>query len=143
MNIRFAKPEDAQAFSNWAARNPQISRDDILAASKAENPTTTFLVVEEDGEPVFFVPVFLTMRIGYLGFKPGSSKDTREAAMEKMLEFIRALAGLYSINTVDTLTRSGIPVAEWARAHGFHADPRELFQLRVNNKVSPQEGPAH
>lgn len=137
MSFRFAQPEDAPAFAAWAASNPQIERKDLEAATKEANPTATFLVIEQDGKPIMFMPVYLTMRIGYLGFNPAADKPTREAALEMMLRAVQALALEYKISSVDVLTRSGIPVAEWARDHGFNPDPRELFTLKLNS--SPEK----
>jgi hypothetical protein len=134
--FRFAEPKDAESFSAWVARNPQIDPADIEAASQKNNPTVTYLVIEHQGEPVMFMPVYLTMRIGYLGFNPAADKERREGAMEIMLQAVKAFALAYRIGSIDTLTRSGIPVAEWARAHGFNQDPRELFTLQIH----PPEG---
>jgi hypothetical protein len=137
MTFRFAEKGDAENFSKWVSGNRLIDPNDIKAATQEENPTTTFLVIERDGEPVMFMPVYLVMRIGYLGFNPAADKDAREEALELMLKAVQAFAMAYKIASIDTLTKSGIPVAEWARAHGFNADPRELFTL---NQAIPPEG---
>lgn len=138
MTFRFAEAGDAETFARWTARNRLIDRNDVKAASKEENPTTTFLVIERDGEPVMFMPVYLVMRIGYLGFNPAAGKEDREAALETMLKAVRAFAMAYQIGSIDTLTKSGVPVAEWARAHGFTSDKRELFTF--TQKCPPLEG---
>lgn len=138
MTFRFAEPKDAAEFAVWAAGNPQIERADLLRARKEENPTTTFLVIEDSdtGEVVLAMPVYLMMRIGYLLFNPAAGKNQREAAMETMLKAVQAFALAYQVN-LDVLTKAGIPVAEWARAHGFKADPRELFTMSLP-QVSPE-----
>jgi hypothetical protein len=140
MTFRFAEKKDAELFARWASENPQIDRKDIAAATKEKNPTTTYLVIERDGEPVMFMPVYLVMRIGYLGFNPAADRETREEAMETMLKAVKRFAGVYQIGQIETLTKSGIPVAEWAKAHGFDSDPRELFTLRKISTSVPQEG---
>lgn len=136
MTFRFAEPKDAAEFARWAVGNPQIDPKDLQAATKEQNPTTTFLVIEDDGQVVLAMPVYLVMRIGYLLFNPAARKDQREAGMEKMLAAVQAFAMAYAVN-VDVLTKSGIPVAEWARAHGFSPDAREVFTLK--NFPSEQE----
>lgn len=130
--FRFAEPKDADSFALWVAENPQIDRSDVVTASVKENPSTTYLVIARDGEPVMFLPAFLVMRIGYLGFNPAADAETRKAAMELMLHKLQGLGALFSISTIDVLTKSGYPVAEWARAHGFDPDSRELFKLNLS-----------
>jgi hypothetical protein len=130
MKFRFAEESDAESFARWTASNRLIDGGDIKAATKEENPTTTYFVIESDGIPVLFVPSYLVQRIGYLGFNPDADKETREAAMEMMLQVLKAFASEHQINTLDVLTKSAYPVAEWARAHGFNPDARELFILK-------------
>ena len=132
MTFRFAEARDAEPFSKWASENRLIDRGDIKAATKEENPTTTYLVIERDGVPVLFMPVYLVMRIGYLGFNPDACSETRQLAMEQMLLAVKSFAALYQISTIDVLTKSAYPVAEWARQHGFNPDPRELFKLNLS-----------
>lgn len=131
--FRFVGPGDAEIFPQWIAGNQQISWEDALAATKERNPSNTFLFIEHEGVPVLCLPAYLVMRIGYLCFNPQADKQERETAMEHMLKALRAFAMIYSIGTIDVLTKSGIPVAEWARAHGFVQDPRELFKLELNH----------
>jgi hypothetical protein len=138
MTFRFATADDAESFARWAAGNRLIDRGDIKAATKEENPTTTYFVIESDGVPVLFVPSYLVQRIGYLGFNPEADKETREAAMELMLRVLKAFAIEHQIATIDVLTKSAYPVAEWARAHGFNPDARELFKLELNQKPQKQ-----
>jgi hypothetical protein len=135
MKFRFAEENDNERFARWAVENRLIDRRDIKAATKEENPTTTYFVIESDGVPVLFVPSYLVQRIGYLGFNPDADKATREAAMEMMLQVLKAFAAEHQIGCIDVLTKSAYPVAEWARAHDFNPDPRELFTLKV-----PPEG---
>jgi hypothetical protein len=135
MKFRFAEMGDAESFAQWTSSNRLIDGGDIMAATKEENPTTTYFVIESDGVPVLFVPSYLVQRIGYLGFNPDADKATREAAMEMMLQVLKAFAAEHQIGQIDVLTKSAYPVAEWARAHAFNPDPRELFTLKV-----PPEG---
>ena len=130
---------DAEPFAQWAARNLRIEHEDILQATKEQNPTTTFLVIEIEGVPVLSMPVYLAMRIGYLNFNPEAGREERELAMESMLGAVKVFARGYHIHRIETLTRSGIPVAEWARAHGFTPEKRELFTLKID---SPEKADA-
>ncbi len=136
MTFRFATPADAPAFAEWAAKNPEIPQKDLEASMKKNNPTATVLVVEENGVPLLFIPVYLTMRIAYLGFNPENTREQNLAALEAMLPIVQAFARIWHINEVDTLTKSDIPVAQWAAAHGFEAEDRELYTV----KAIPPEG---
>jgi hypothetical protein len=136
--LRFAEARDTESFVKWAAENRLIDRGDIMAATKEQNPTTTYLVIEKEGVPVMFMPVYMALRIGYLGFNPEAGREQREAAMEMMLRAVIAFAQLYEIGTVDVLTKSKYPVAHWAQAHGFNPDARELFKLELNKKPPEQ-----
>ena len=133
MRFRFAEQRDAELFAQWTAENRRIDRADVDAATKEQNPTTTFLVIEEDGEPVMFMPVYLVLRIGYLGFNPDASSVARRDALELMLKAVQAFALEHRISTIDVLTKSGLPVAEWARNRRFEPDPRELFKFQISN----------
>jgi hypothetical protein len=143
MSFRFATQDDAPAFAEWAAKNPQIDPKDLVAGTKEQNPTTTYLVIEEDGIPRLFIPVFLTMRIAYLAFNPENTRDQNLAALEMMLPFVKGLAGTFHINEIDVLTKSTIPIAQWAQVHNFKADDRELFSLSLEPPVvnSPETSP--
>jgi hypothetical protein len=141
MSFRFPVPEDAPAFARWAAENPDIPEKDMLAGTKENNPTATALVVEEeleDGSKVvrMFIPVYLTMRIAYLGFNPENTPKQTLQALDAMLPIVQGFARIWHINEVDTLTRSGLPMARWAGKHGFEAEDRELYTL----KAIPPEG---
>lgn len=141
MTFRFATPEDAPAFSRWAAENPDIPGKDLEASMTKNNPTATVLVVEEelaDGSKVarMFLPVYLTMRIAYLGFNPENTPKQTLQALEAMLPIVQGFARIWHINEVDTLTRTGLSMARWAGKHGFEAEDRELYTM----KATPPEG---
>jgi|SRR5215471_3929441 len=130
MTFRFATPEDAPAFARWAATNPQIPEKDLKAGMKENNPTATVLVVEEEGVPRLYIPVYLTMRIAFLGFNPQNTREQNLAALETMLPCLKGFAAIWHINEIDTLTKSNIPVAMWAAAHGFTVEDRELYTVK-------------
>lgn len=131
LNFRWATAEDSEKFALWAVKNKQIPIEDIKRAMKENNPTATVLVVTLNDEPVLFVPLYLTARIAFLGFRPESTAEDRLAAMEMMLLAIKAFAATWSIAEINTLTKSGYPVAQWASAHDFSVEDRELFELRL------------
>lgn len=136
--FRFVEEGDADVFPAWVADNPQISRKDALECDKRRNPSNTFLIIERDGVPILFMPVYMVLRIGYLGFNPAAGSEERQQALEHMLRAVEAFALIYKIGTIDVLTKTGIPVAEWARAHGFEQDPRELFKLELFKRQTPE-----
>jgi hypothetical protein len=143
MSHRFAMPEDAPAFARWAAENPQIPVKDLNAGRKENNPTATVLVIEEDVDgvkvPRLFLPVYFTMRIAYCGFNPENTREQSLDALENMLPFLKDFAQFWKINEIDTLTKSDIPIAQWAAAHDFKAEERELYTLKVVETTSPEE----
>jgi hypothetical protein len=136
MTFRFATAEDAPAFARWASENPDIPQKDLEASMKKNNPTATVLVVEQDGVPRMFLPVYLTLRIAYLGFNPENTPKQTVQALEAMLPIVQGFARIWHINEVDTLTRTGLPMARWADKHGFAAEDRELYTM----KAIPPEG---
>lgn len=130
MTFRFANPEDAAPFAKWAVDNPDIPQNDIKAAMKENNPTVNVLIVEDDGIPVLYVPLYCSMRIAYLGFNPEADQRQRIEAMNKMKIAIMGFAAAFGINQVDTLSKRGYAVAQWAEKHGFDPESRELFELK-------------
>lgn len=134
LNFRWATAADTEKFTLWAIKNRQIPVDDIKRAMKENNPTSTVLVVTLHDEPILFVPLYLVARIAFLGFNPESSAEQRLAAMEMMLLAVKAFAATWSISEINTLTKSGYPVAQWAESHGFKAENRELFELVIGSE---------
>lgn len=131
MNVRFATPGDAQAFAEWAVNNPDIPDKDIRAAMSENNPTVRYLVIEEDGFPLLYVPVYCAIRIAYLGFNPEADDREKIEAMNAMLKAIQAFAGNFGVKEIGTLTKEGYSVAKWAKKHGFEPDDRQLFTARA------------
>src|SRR6185369_14652151 len=130
-------------FAEWVANNPHIPQADKEAGMKETNPTSTVLVIEEDGAdgkkiPRLFIPLYLTMRIAYLGFNPENTRDQTLQALEAMLPFVKGFAQMWHINDVETLTKTGLPTAKWAARHGFVAQDRELYQLKAIQDQSPE-----
>jgi hypothetical protein len=136
MTFRFAVPEDAPAFARWAAENPDIPHKDLEASMKKNNPTATVLVVEEDGVARMFLPVYLTLRIAYLGFNPENTPKQTLQALDAMLPVVQGFARIWHVNEIDTLTRTGLPMARWAHKHGFEVEDRDLYTI----KAIPPEG---
>lgn len=147
MSFRFAQPEDAPAFAAWAANNPQIAVKDLEAGMAENNSTATVLVIEEDVDgvkvPRLFMPVYFTMRIAYLGFNPENGREHNLSALETMLPELEKFARFWKINEIDVLTKSEIPIAQWASAHDFKPEDRELYTLKLLNTnaitISPEE----
>lgn len=143
MSFRFAMQEDAPAFAKWAAENPQIAQKDLLAGMKENNPTATVLVIEEEVDgvkvPRFFLPVYFTMRLAYCGFNPENTREQSLDALETMLPYLKEFARIWHVNEIDVLTKSDIPIAQWAAAHDFKPEDRELYSLKVINTSSPEE----
>lgn len=136
INFRFAVPEDAPAFADWAAKNPDIPVKDVKAALTENNPTCKVLIIESGGTPVLYVPVYCALRIAYLGFNPEiTNEKLRVGAMNAMLLYLRAFAKEFGVNEIDCLTKEGYPVARWAEKHGFEPENRQLYTAKVKPLV--------
>lgn len=132
MKFRFANEEDAAPFAQWAIDNLDIPREDIEAAKKENNPTSTVLIITDDaGIPVLYVPAYCALRIAYLGFNPEATDRDRIEAMNLMLVALKGFAATFGINEIGTLSRKGYSVARWAEKHDFQADERQLFTAKV------------
>lgn len=139
-NFRLAQPSDAEAFSKWVAENPQIDPKDIEAAKKSNNPTVLYFVVENpEGEAVLFAPLYLSYTLAHLAFNPESRASEKMKAMQVILDGTVAWAAQFGLREINTLTKKGYGVAEWALAHGFEADPRELFKFDINKVLVKAE----
>ena len=134
--FRLAEPKDAENFSRWAAQNAQIDSDDLLAGMKSNNPTVVFFVAEKDGDAVSFVPVFLTAMIAHLGFNPEASASERLKALDVLKDGLSAFYVQFGLRKIQTLTKPEYRLGEWAEAHGFERDPRELYTLDLNKILS-------
>lgn len=130
-SFRFATAADAKQFAEWAASNPDIPECDIQSGTREQSPTTQYLIVEEDGEVVLCVPAFAVLRIAYLLFNPETTGRQRIEAMNKMRECLKGFAAMFGINSIETLSVEGYPVAKWAEKHDFKVETRQLFSLTV------------
>jgi len=133
-SFRLASVEDAPAFAKWAAENPQTERADLEAGMKQNNPTVVTWVVECDGKPVLFAPVYAVMNLAHLGFNPESRASERMKALEVLLRGASAFAAEFGVREITTMTKSGYPIAKWAEAHGFVPDERQQFKYLVKQQ---------
>src|SRR5438270_9665691 len=72
-SIRFAEPQDAKTFAEWVANNPHIPAED--AVEQKNHKTAQTIVVERDGVPVLFFPLWAIVQVGFLGFNPEADKE--------------------------------------------------------------------
>lgn len=137
LTFRPAQPSDAAAFAKWATNNDKIPKKDILAALSENNPTTVVIVVEKDGEPLLYVPLYCSINLAYLGFRPGSHGKDRLKAMAAMQWAIASFAFEHGIREVNVQTSKDYPVGQWALKHGFKEESRQTFKMRVTPLVDP------
>jgi hypothetical protein len=130
-SFRFAEKHDAQPFADWALNNHDIPHKDIQAGTREQNPTVQYFVIENDGKVVLCVPAFCVLRIAYLLFNPDTSERERIKAMGMMREALKAFAENFGINSIETLSKEGYAVAQWAKKHEFKVEDRQLFGLTV------------
>ena len=135
--FRFAAPDDSDKFLKWAMENDKIPFRDILTGVKENNPTAVALVIEKDGEPVLFAPVYAQINLSFLGFNPDVKGKTRLKALESLKSVLCAFAEGYGINEITVQTSPDYPVGQWALKHGFKEEPRQTFKLNVKTLVDP------
>lgn len=135
--FRLAEVSDAEAFSKWAAENPNIDQKDLIACLKVNNPTVIFFVaVNPEGKAVAFAPLYLQMTMGYLGFNPESRASEKLRAMQVLIDGTTAFAVQFGIREITTMSREGYGVADWAVNHGFEFEPRQQLKLDINKQLS-------
>lgn len=137
--FRLAEQADAEAFSRWAAENPQIDQKDLKAGMKANNPTVLTFVAEKDGKAVAFAPIYLSAVLAHLGFDPEAPAADRKAALNVLNDGVMALMAAFGIREIQTLTKPDYPVAQWALAHHYEAEPRTLLKLDLNKEMAVSE----
>lgn len=134
LKFRFAEEKDSEAFAKWAVENPQIPQRDMLASLKSNNPTCVTLVVEKDGVPVLFAPIYCQINVAFLGFNPELEGKIRLQAMEAMQKCIAAFATLHGVREITVQTAKDYPVAKWAVKHGFKPEARQTFKFHIDEK---------
>lgn len=137
--IRLPEPRDSKDFAKWATENGKIPKKDILSVFKANNPTSTALVVEQDGKVIMYVPFYCVMNIGFLGFNPEASSRDRIKAMGAMLSVLAEFAKTYGVNELTVQSAKDYPVAQWAVKHGFEPESRQTFKYHVKPVEDPSE----
>ena len=137
--FRLAKPEDAEAFSKWAAENDQIDQKDLLAGTKAANPTVlTFAVEDGEGKVVAFAPFYLNAALAHLGFNPEARASEKMTALQMMLDGAAAFFVQFGVREILTLSKSEYGVAQWALTHGFESESRQLLKFDLNRAMKEE-----
>ncbi len=137
--FRGAEPTDAEAFANWVSQNDQIEPRDINAAALKNQPSVLYFVVEKDGVPVGFAPVYLQLALAHLGFNPEAEGRDKLEAMQRLLNGTVAFAVQFGIREIVTLSKENYPVAKWALKHGFDLEPRQSFKFDINKLLAVAE----
>jgi hypothetical protein len=135
-NYRLAQPEDAEAFAQWAATNPQIDPKDLEAGMRKNNPTVLTVVAELDGVAVAFAPVYLSAVLAHLGFNPDADPKDKLKALDVLRDGTAALMVQFGIREITTLSKPEYGVAKWAVKHNFEQEPRQLFRLDLNAQMA-------
>jgi hypothetical protein len=124
---RFAIPDDASAFAEWATKNLDIPESDIEAVAKA---TPLTLVIEVDGKPEMYMPLIPSLTIGYLGFRPDQNLRTRATCLKEMLGTLKQLQANLKIENAYVHTKAEYPMGRWALKNGFEKAPKDAFVLQ-------------
>ena len=135
-NFRLAEPADAEAFSKWAAENPQVEPRDLLAGMGKTNPTVLVFVAEKDGQAIAFAPIFLSAVLAHMGFSPEARATEKIQAMSVLKDGVMAFMVQFGIREIQTLSKPEYGIAKWALGHGFEQDERSLFRLDLNKEMA-------
>lgn len=87
MNVRLAKPEEARQAVDWFISTERNCFDPEVLG----HPTTMTLCVE-NGQPLLYMPLQLTLTMESLGKKPGIRKRDMAVALVEMIEGVKRLA---------------------------------------------------
>ena len=130
--VRLARAEDAASFSKWALENTAIPTSDLEEFGK--HPTAVTIVVEIDGKPVFYFPVYAIIKLGFLGFNPEADSRERLAALARGMEALKDFARGFGISEVQFTSTAAkdYPMLRWCRKHGFLPVDKQHFRLEVN-----------
>ena len=132
--LRLAIPQDAKAFADITAADILARRVDmreVVAAKKATNPTVLTFVVEKDGVPVVFAPIYLVAQLAHMGFAPESSYSDRKEAMKALLNGVSAFMAENGVMELGALCPEGHPVKAWGIANGYTADDRVYLSYKT------------
>jgi hypothetical protein len=131
--FRFAEARDSETFAHWATNNALISKDDLLASLKQNNPTSVTLVIEKDGVPVVFAPFYCQMNLGFLGFNPDLQGRVRLQGLHALRNAVSAFAAMHGVREITVQSSDNYPVAQWALHNGFQGEKRKTFRMRLTD----------
>lgn len=142
-NFRLAEPKDAEDFSRWAATNGQIDPKDLLSGMQKNNPTVQFFVVEKDGVPITFAPVYVAAMLAHLGINPDARGADVLKSLDVLTDGVMAFMVQFGVREINTLTKPAYGMAKWAARHGFEQDDRLVYRLDINKQmaVAPKAAP--
>ena len=133
MNARLANPEEAGQAVEWFSSTERNCFDpDVLG-----HPTTMTLCVE-NGQPLLYMPLQLTLTMESLGKKPGIRKREMAFALVEMIEAVKKLAFQMKITEVYFLCIESTVINQ-AEKFGFKRvmEDKEkgmvLFTMKVPN----------
>jgi len=130
--VRVMQPEDEESFAKWATENAAIPTEDLQEFGK--HATAVTFVVEVDGKPVFYFPVWAICKLGFLGFNPQADARKRLAALESGMEALQTFARTFGISEVQFTSTAdeSYPMLRWCRKHGFQPVDKQHFRLEVH-----------
>lgn len=132
MTFRLAVEGDAPAFADWVAQNPQVDQKDLMAGTKKNNPTVLTFVVESDGKPILFAPLYLAAILAHLGFNPEARASEKMRALQVLTDGVMAFMLQFGIREILALTKPDYGVAQWGLKHGFDLESRSLLKMDMN-----------
>jgi hypothetical protein len=130
-SIRFAEPRDQETCLKWAVSNPNIPKEDLLETG--QHPTATAIVIEQDGVPVLFFPLWAIVRVGFLGFNPETNSDDRKQALNVGLQALKAFAQNFGISEAQFTSSAAdeYPMLRWGRTKGLTKLDKSVFKMKV------------
>jgi len=92
-------------------------------------PTTRVLAVEDDDDPVLFVPYTLTLSLDSMAPEPGLSKPKKALALRELLTTVIEIAEKSGIGEIH-FQSDDEPTIEFARNHGFEVLEMKTLRLK-------------
>lgn len=126
MNIRTAKPEDAENILRWGEEQKDINLfdPDVLLYP------TTDVGCAENGKPIVYLPVQLAAVLESIVFNPAASERERSIALYKLVGAVLENAARSGVREAYFACKSE-PMVKFAERLGFEALPKEWTIMRV------------
>lgn len=130
ITARLLRESDIEPFSEWATDNIDIPSEDKRMLGY---PSALTIAVEEDGKPVFFIPLQIAVQIGFLNFSPELTPLDKARVLREGMKAAKGLCKALEISEIHVATKPKYPMGKWAIKHGFKDSGKNDLYLEVNH----------